>query len=128
MHMTTLKRIEDGEQPMKIDELLVFSQFFDVSLDQLVSLPIDLETRKIKMLKNQTESARFDLGIFADMYLFKLGEIERTLNHPESPSARQSSTIRDLEAILERDQEIIPLIEQICSHLDESKQKGNGER
>lgn len=48
MHATTLKRIEDGEQPMKANEAARFAELFGVGLDDFITRPMDERTAEIQ--------------------------------------------------------------------------------
>lgn len=41
LHSTSLRRIEEGIQPMKVSEASHFANYFGISLDQLIEVPID---------------------------------------------------------------------------------------
>ncbi|ART20577.1 hypothetical protein CBE89_02980 [Corynebacterium striatum] len=47
---TSLKRIEDGKQSVKIEEAVAFSRIFSVDLEQFITEPVNLELAEINSL------------------------------------------------------------------------------
>lgn len=78
LHSTTLRRIEDGSQPMKVNEAAAFAEFFEVSLDQFVSLPIDMKTAKAQIDYKRINERRHDFESGLSAYVFWLNEYGET--------------------------------------------------
>lgn len=67
IHATSLRRIEEGEQPMKVNEASHFASYFGISLDQFIEIPIDegfvmlqRDLALIDSAREKLESALFD--------------------------------------------------------------------
>lgn len=58
MHMTTLKRIEDGEQQPKLSEAVAFAEIFGVTVDDLVQVPFVVDEEWILIEAAKVEEAR----------------------------------------------------------------------
>lgn len=101
MHQTSLRRIEEGQQPLKIVEALAFCEIFKVTLKELITRPVDPTSA---MVEGQLRKAKSALGtIFnAHSYLtFAVHELNKMLKDDNLPPAEQSQSVREAKAWLE---------------------------
>lgn len=57
LHQSSLKRMEDGDQPVKVHEALALSEIFDVELYDFVSEPLNGSEGKLNALTSRYRSA-----------------------------------------------------------------------
>lgn len=100
MHATTLRRIEEGEQDMKVYEALAACAVFDVELQDFVSSPINpvesVARGRMKALVSESEKLVNQMLRLRDLY-FGLRAI---LDLPECPPPAQSKTVRELTGLI----------------------------
>lgn len=63
LHSTSLRRIEEGEQPMKVDEAMYFADFFDVPINAFIEAPIGHSYTEIQADLKTYYSRRYSLGL-----------------------------------------------------------------
>jgi len=63
IHSTSLRRIEEGEQPMKANEAMHFANFFEVPLDAFIEAPIGHSYTEIQADLKTYYSRRYSLRL-----------------------------------------------------------------
>ena len=63
LHSTSLRRIEEGEQPMKVNEAMHFASFFEVPLDVFIKAPIGHAYTEIQADLKTYDSRRYYLRL-----------------------------------------------------------------
>lgn len=63
IHSTSLRRIEEGEQPMKVNEAMHFANFFEVPLDAFIEAPIGHSYTEIQADLKTYYSRRYSLRL-----------------------------------------------------------------
>lgn len=63
LHSTSLRRIEEGEQPMKVNEAMHFANFFEVPLDAFIESPIDNSYTEVRADLKTYASRLYELRI-----------------------------------------------------------------
>lgn len=100
MHANTIRRIEAGEQPIKVREAVAISEIFAIDLNALVTQPL-LEADA--MVSNATSEVEFMLRQFtnvAEMLLSSWQNATSVLESPDIPAPVQSQRVQELwEAI-----------------------------
>lgn len=101
MHPTTLRRIEDGEQNLKVSEALAVAAVFDITLDKLVTAPIDeREAVLISYLRGAQAFQEALIGTASD-WINMCDEMPKLLTDPAMPKPNNSKPARDLQAYIE---------------------------
>lgn len=101
LHPTTLRRIEDGEQPMKVPEALAVSSVFGIDLDDFVAAPIRPEEALIRGVLGTYEER--ETAAVNALLSFRTAHrrLVAVLEDPELPAPNQSQAARMLAETIE---------------------------
>lgn len=93
MHETTLRRIEEGIQPMKVPEAVAFSQVFGTTVEELATGGADPIGAEIRAKISEAKAERRELGKHEGAWLslcYNLGEgLDRDTDSPAVEEARE---------------------------------------
>ena len=126
MHTTTLRRLEEGSQQMKVDELVALCDIFELSLDDFATRPVDELTARLTEALRDVRNARRTVGFYLSNYLHELDKAAGVLAGADVPSAAQSSTVREIEAILKNDNEQRENMKTVMQALMSESPNGEG--
>ncbi|MGP5242519.1 hypothetical protein [Corynebacterium flavescens] len=113
LHSTSLRRIEEGIQPMKVNEASHFADYFGITLDQLVERPIDEKfaalQRDLNLLLDaygDLEKALFDFVLQTKIARFSYGD-------EPSTKAEPAEDFELLFKLVAKGEQLIPRLEEI---------------
>lgn len=96
MHPTTLRRIEDGEQNLKVHEALAVAAVFGIDLEALVTRPVNEADAVMTSYLASVKGIETALLRNRDDWLSAMGDVFRLLQDPTFPPPNQSKAARDL--------------------------------
>lgn len=96
LHVNSLKRIEDGDQPMKLQEAVAFSKVFQIELEDFVFSPVDVIGAEI--WQRQVLLREGIAVVFDDLNQLRavLVEVEQFLQREDLPIEEQSKAMEML--------------------------------
>lgn len=97
---TSLKRIEEGTQQVKIEELIAFSDIFDISFEDLIMRPLNESEAKLVTARQDLSSMTTEFVTSAFDFLLLLGKAQNALKDDDAPSPQQSQSALELERIV----------------------------
>ncbi|MBY0797278.1 helix-turn-helix domain-containing protein [Corynebacterium parakroppenstedtii] len=100
LHQSSLKRIEDGEQPVKAYEAVALSEIFDIELHKLVTEPLEDETANLNALTRKYRSAVSSLIVANWQAMEGRMALEKALKNLQ----HVSSARREAEGLLKSDE------------------------
>lgn len=118
MHVNSLRRIEEGEQPMKIQEAIAFADIFGMGLDEFVTRPANRFEAQISIT---VLTMRRDLAAVAEKIVeFQAGRIDAIeLSHSPSFKSQQSAAAAELVDTLSFADGIWPKMEEVYDAIDD---------
>lgn len=106
MHQTTLRRLEDGEQGMKVSEAVAFAAVFGVDVGKFVTEPVNEFDAVIRSYLNSAKTFEELIHRNAEDWFGITNEMKEMLLSPDMPPESQSKAARDLRAYLESSNEL----------------------
>lgn len=97
LHSNSIKRIEDGIQPLKLDEAVALTEIFSVNLNDFVYQPVGGIEAEVGAARIAHESAINELRQAVDKAIDTYVELGQLLDSPEVPPAPQSATVHRAE-------------------------------
>lgn len=141
LHSTSLRRIEEGEQPMKVNEAMHFANFFEVPLDAFIEAPIGHSYTEIqadlKTYDSRRYSLRMELGAWVAWHeICKEKYREDYMAEDDDSEELQAitrSSHRSFRALLRRDSAFVEDARNLESKLGDSWEfeettRGDGSR
>ena len=141
LHSTSLRRIEEGEQPMKVNEAMHFANFFEVPLDAFIEAPIGHSYTEIqadlKTYDSRRYSLRMELGAWVALHeICKEKYREDYMAEDDDSEELQAitrSSHRSFRALLRRDSAFVEDARNLESKLGDSWEfeettRGDGSR
>ena len=95
MHANSLRRIEDGDQPMRVQEAQAFAEIFNVTLEDFVAKPIDPAGR-LGFVKDVVERDMFTLSSQARTFISARNKMIEVLESGNFPPPEQSAAVNAL--------------------------------
>lgn len=126
MHTTTLRRLEDGTQQMKVDELVAFCDIFELSLDDFATRPVDELSARLTEVLRDLRTTRRTVGFHLSTYIHELEKAANVLGEPNTPSAAQNSTVREIETIVKRDSNQSAAMREVMETVMNERPDGEG--
>lgn len=115
VHATTLRRLEEGEQQMKVDEAAAIAGYFQITMEELLLKPIDTIGADIVPLTREVGVTRLqalhDMHLAIDAY----ETLRLRLAMADIPPAVRSQAVKDAQAELER---VRPFIDRLRTALN----------
>lgn len=105
LHQSSLKRIEDGEQPVKVHEAVAFARIFDVGLEDFITTPLDEDEGKLATLLRKYRSEVSELMAVnwsAMESRRRLSEAVENYTAPTSPAKREAEALLDFDDALSK--------------------------
>ena len=100
MHVNSLRRIEEGNQPIKLFEAIAFAEMFQMGLEQLVSSPLDpIEANVTKHFLELEYKIVELMHKYAELQV-SFGGAEIFWKSSDIPPAEQSKAVDELQTIL----------------------------
>lgn len=116
MHTNSLRRIEDGEQPMKVHEAQAFAAIFNIGLEQFITQPINNKAAKVRDALHKLRASRLDLSRALDAYLNMREDLHGEFVSGNFPPVEQLEESKLLAEYLEIDSEILDTIKSMSTH------------
>lgn len=128
LHQSSLKRMEDGEQPVKVHEALALSQIFDLELYDLVAKPLDGDEGMLAAAVSKYKSVVSRLTFANWQAIEARDELEKAVKDFHG----FSSARRDAEYILSSDEPLFNAMLNLSTVFTElvvtEKDRGNESR
>lgn len=100
MHVNSLRRIEEGSQPIKLFEAIAFAEIFQMGLEQLVSSPLDpIEANVTKHYLELEYKIAELMQRYAELQVSFRGA-ELFWSTSDIPPSEQSKAVEDLQVML----------------------------
>ncbi|MGO2612857.1 helix-turn-helix domain-containing protein [Corynebacterium flavescens] len=129
VHMTTLRRLEEGQQQMKVEELIAICDVFEMTLDQFVHQPIDETTARLTEILRDLRQTRAGLSFQLSALHHELQRLDQVLSEPETPAASQSAIVKEMTELLDYDTPYRDRVEDLLHHFsEEPRDSGSGSR
>lgn len=97
MHPNSLRRIEEGHQPMKVQEVLAFAEIFNIDLTEFITQPINPASAKIEGAVQELQELLDDAHHQMLTFTILQEGLKRSLSADNLPPAEQSTTVREGE-------------------------------
>lgn len=99
LQQTSLRRIEEGQQSVKIEEAQAFSDIFNIDLVDFITKPVNpVEARLQATIQGVDHQLERLTGAAKSLIAFRL-HILRLLQDEDTPPAEQSASVRELVKI-----------------------------
>lgn len=100
MHVNSLRRIEEGSQPIKLFEAIAFAEIFQMGLEQLVSSPLDpIEANVTKHYLELEYKIAELMQRYAELQVSFRGA-ELFWSTSDIPPSEQSKAVEELQVML----------------------------
>lgn len=103
LHQSSLKRIEDGDQPVKVHEAVALARIFEVGLEDFITTPLDEDEGQLSTLlrKYRSDIAELAAVNWSAMESRKrLSEAVENYTAPTSPAKREAEALLDFDDVL----------------------------
>ncbi|HJG64871.1 helix-turn-helix domain-containing protein [Corynebacterium stationis] len=97
LHVNSLRRIEEGEQPLKLQEVVAFSDIYGLTIDELINSPLAWPETNFAFEKRDGEAKLEDIVDAVWRFAYNLQGINATL-HQFSDEYASNSYFRELES------------------------------
>ncbi|AIK86030.1 hypothetical protein CGLAR1_12535 [Corynebacterium glutamicum] len=116
MHANSLRRIEEGSQPMKIHEAVAFAQIFKIGLEQFITQPINSEAAKVREALAHLVSTRMRLETLL-LHLMQIrDDYQQKIEAGEFMPPEQLKASARLASTISADEPVIADIERLSRH------------
>lgn len=95
MHPNSLRRIEEGHQPMKIHEAQAFAEIFKIGLAEFVTQPVNTSAAHVQVATEELMSTMRALWSDITDFLAATSELNGILNDPTLPPPERSEAVRE---------------------------------
>lgn len=116
MHANSLRRIEDGEQPMKIHEAQAFAAIFNIGLEQFIIQPINSEVAKVREALARVLTNRMRIAHLLDSHLSLREKLRGQIEAGEFLPPEQLEASKQLADALALDTSVVGEVEALAKH------------
>lgn len=117
LHQTSLRRVEEGEQAVKIEEAIAMADIFGMTLEQFVTSPVD---RRTAFLENWRKNLKRSRNLAGEALHNWNNEREIALARLESGEfgpLEQSASVKEIHELVHLDDAYDMDLAQIAFHL-----------
>ena len=133
LQQTSLRRIEEGAQQIKLDELIAFSQIFEIGLDDLLLQPVDQLHAQMTYERNRYNEQLHNLERAVKDFATARGRVADTLKPITKTMRARSKDVDELAKTYEASSQLakncVPLMETFrlgIPELDENLDRAIG--
>lgn len=99
LQQTSLRRIEEGQQAVKIEEAQAFAEIFQIDLTEFITKPVNPVEARLRTKIQHIEERADSLVSHAYSFFVARHSALDTLKEEDVPPAEQSSTVRELQEL-----------------------------
>lgn len=120
LHQTSLRRIEEGSQAVKIEEAQAFAEIFNLSLEEFITRPVDSKAAELRAL---IQGCRANLenmqNNFSALHL-SLDTLRELVQGESTPPPERSALTAEAVKLMELCQEVLDDAQGLRKKVEES--------
>lgn len=110
MHETTLRRIENGVQPMKAAEIIAVCKTFGMDVEEFLTKPVNPEEAYLSDLLAKVTASRDEADRWLGNFANQVKKVSRMVEDGSIPPSTKSQAARELRDFKDQYQDLLPVV------------------